>query len=81
MREGSCVGTRSCRGFSESNSRAQEIARPSHRWPQTVQVVEHAFDNLVNAATPSFLATPPPEFLALHAILLRVATVTELHRS
>ena len=37
---------------------------------------ERSFNAFVNASSPSFLSDPPQEFLALHAILLRVATAT-----
>ena len=38
--------------------------------------VEDSFNDFVNASSPSFLDDPPQEFLALHAILVRVATAT-----
>ena len=39
-----------------------------------VQEATMDFNTFVNMAGPSFLSEPPDEFLALHAILLRVAT-------
>jgi hypothetical protein len=40
--------------------------------------VENSFNAFVNASSPSFLNDPPQEFLALHAILLRVASSRDL---
>ena len=40
-----------------------------------VQLALMAFNQLVNVASPRFLAAPPAEFLALHAILLRASNL------
>ena len=39
-----------------------------------VHVAKMAFNQLVNPANPRSLANPPPEFVALHAVVLCVAT-------
>jgi len=43
--------------------------------PNSMHVVDAqiAFNRFVNSASPRFLVDPPAEFLALHAILLRVS--------
>lgn len=46
-----------------------------------VREVEMAFNQFVNLANPHFIANPPPEFLALHAVLLRVGTAAGTVRS
>ena len=38
-----------------------------------VQLAEQDFNAFVNDASPTFLADPPNEFLALHAVLLRIS--------
>jgi hypothetical protein len=38
-----------------------------------VQEAEQDFNEFVNAASPTFLVNPPNEFLALHAVLVRIS--------
>jgi len=38
-----------------------------------VQLAEQDFNAFVNAASPTFLVNPPNEFLAIHAVLVRIS--------